>query len=157
MCNECEGENFDAWRFEVYADIERYGWMIQAVIGDEPALTWAYTIGLAGGLGHPELVVVGLGMNATGRLLNGIGEQIREGRRFNNGDVLVGSGDDVVWLSEVDRGNFETGVLGMCGAITELSARTIPRKERLRWFFRDDIPRFRQRWSSQRKEGCQLS
>jgi hypothetical protein len=60
--------------------IRKYGLFIQLVShdrGDSPP-AFAYTVGLFG-LGHPELVVLGMDTGSAGGLLNHLGERIRAG------------------------------------------------------------------------------
>ncbi len=56
---------------------------------DEPA--FGYTIGLFG-LGHPELVVVGLGATAAHRLLDAVAAGVVGGRSLVPGELLEGPG-----------------------------------------------------------------
>ncbi|MGY1693773.1 DUF4262 domain-containing protein [Geodermatophilus sp. SYSU D00814] len=56
---------------------------------EEPA--FGYTIGLFG-LGHPELVVVGLGATATHALLDAVAADVVGGRSLVSGELLEGVG-----------------------------------------------------------------
>ncbi len=69
--------------------VRRVGWAIEYVIGEpeEQRCSLAYTIGLFG-LGHPELVVLGLDPHTTAGLLNEVGRQVREGRDLVVGELL---------------------------------------------------------------------
>jgi hypothetical protein len=76
----------------ISACIRRFGWAIQYVGGphcsfpgcegtrpeDATGPPFAYTVGLFG-MGHPELLVIGLPMDTTGPVLNDLGERIRAG------------------------------------------------------------------------------
>src|SRR5690606_11849679 len=60
-------------------------------VGAEPAeqaTSFAYTTGLFG-LGHPELLVLGLDSHTAGALLNEVSRQVREGRDLVPGEVLT--------------------------------------------------------------------
>jgi hypothetical protein len=70
--------------------IREYGWYIQFVMGDprEQKTDIAYTIGLFG-LGHPELVVVGLDPGSAGGLLNEVGRRVKAGSNLVPGVLLT--------------------------------------------------------------------
>jgi hypothetical protein len=76
------------------ADVDRHGWHVVKVMGDSEGPPFAYTVGLGHSLAHPELIVVGLELDAAHRLLNDAGELIRRGARFADGletqDLLNG-------------------------------------------------------------------
>jgi hypothetical protein len=65
---------------------------------DEPA--FGYTIGLFG-LGHPELVVVGLGSDRTHGLLDGLGRLVAGGRDLVTGEELSWAGVGPVVVEEL--------------------------------------------------------
>jgi hypothetical protein len=79
-------DQFDAWMRDTIA---AHGWALQAVLGDDDAGPYCYTIGLSGYDRHPELMVVGLGQDEAASLLNQLGEQVRRGTRLEAGDVTV--------------------------------------------------------------------
>ena len=58
---------------------------------DEPA--FGYTIGLFG-LGHPELVVVGLGAECTSAVLGRVAGLVADGRDLVPGELLSRPGED---------------------------------------------------------------
>ena len=70
--------------------IRAHRWAVQYVGGgeapDEPA--FGYTIGLFG-LGHPELVVVGLGMDDAHDVLNRVAGLVADGRDLVAGELLT--------------------------------------------------------------------
>lgn len=70
--------------------IRKYGWAIEYVMGDpeRQECPFAYTIGLFG-LGHPELIVLGVEPHTASGLLNDVGAQIRHGRDLVPGEVLA--------------------------------------------------------------------
>ena len=68
------------------------------VVADRVDRPWAYTIGLAGNLEHPELVVAGLVPEAVGRLLNSIGDMVRDGVKLRAGEKIAGAGNKKVRL-----------------------------------------------------------
>ena len=69
--------------------IRRHRWAVQYVGSeddDEPP--FGYTIGLFG-LGHPELVVVGLGMEAAHGVLQRVAEDVATGRDLVPGELIA--------------------------------------------------------------------
>lgn len=87
MCIMCNGASLDEVRFDLHGRIERHGWAVQYVAEESIGRSWAYTIGLAAGFDHPELVVVGLEPEPAGGLLNVLGDMIRDGTRFDAGHL----------------------------------------------------------------------
>ena len=79
--------------------IRRHGWAIEYIGGgccsapgcdggDDEGPPFAYTVGLFG-LGHPELLVFGLGPDTTLGLLNELGTQIRQDGELIPGQMLT--------------------------------------------------------------------
>jgi len=66
----------------VRSDVERYGWHVAKIAGDEQAPPWAFTIGLEHSFDHPEVLVFGMELELLHSLLNHIGEGVKQGRRF---------------------------------------------------------------------------
>ncbi|RIQ11667.1 DUF4262 domain-containing protein [Jiangella rhizosphaerae] len=71
----------DAWMRDT---VRRHGWAVQYAAGAPP---FAYTVGLYG-LGHAELLVYGLDLQASAWVLNQLGDKIRDGERFGPGRPL---------------------------------------------------------------------
>jgi hypothetical protein len=86
-------------------DIGKYGWHIISVFG-ENSLNFDYTVGFTETLNHPEIVISGLNVELMHGLLNDIGELIKQGYSFANGDTSskVIKGYQVKFLS-VDKSN----------------------------------------------------
>ncbi|MGH9187288.1 MAG: DUF4262 domain-containing protein [Acidimicrobiales bacterium] len=82
MCMMCEGASPDEVLFHVHGVIEREGWAITPIDAGPDGASWAYTIGLSAGFGHPELVIVGLDLDEAGILLQTLAERIRDGEQF---------------------------------------------------------------------------
>jgi hypothetical protein len=95
-CAECdttaEGINLDpeACMQAVADDIHAVGWSVSAVLGDEIAPPWAYTIGLWLSHQGPELTMFGLPVEHMTIILNSIGERIANGAVIEAGDELDG-------------------------------------------------------------------
>ena len=70
--------------------IRTHGVAVQYVMrgeeSDEPP--FGYTVGLFG-VGHPELVVVGVGHDTAGRMLNHMADLVFDGRNLVPGEVVV--------------------------------------------------------------------
>lgn len=64
--------------------IARHGWMVQAVLPDDKQPSYSYTVGLSQSpTFHPEIFLVGFHPEQARPLLNGAGEHVRNGRRFD--------------------------------------------------------------------------
>ena len=84
-CAECEalaeGGDLDpeACMQAVADDIRAVGWSVSAVLGDEIAPPWAYTVGLWLSHQGPELTMFGLPVEHMTIILNSIGDRIAGG------------------------------------------------------------------------------
>jgi hypothetical protein len=81
----CDGWTLDEAQADLNDRKQRFGWALQGVEGARP---WAYSIGLTERFGHPELVMVGVPLDAAGAMVNRIGRRIAEGEDFLAGDRL---------------------------------------------------------------------
>jgi hypothetical protein len=83
-------EQYGAWQQET---IRRYGWALQAVLGEDDSPPFVYTVGLTG-FGHPELILFATSQATAASVLNDLGELVRAGRVLAAGDrVAVRNGD----------------------------------------------------------------
>ena len=108
MCDICNGKTIGEYLDGQRDTLAQYGWSIQAVgFGEDEdgALPWAYTIGLAAGFGHPELVVCGHDIRLAAQLLNGMGDDVRAGTLFAAGEVEERLGR-TIRLRAVHRSHF---------------------------------------------------
>jgi hypothetical protein len=75
-------------------DIRRHGWHIVGIESDDEGPGFAYSVGLYRSFDHPEILVIGLDTAVMFGIVNGIGEIVRAGSRFEHldedGDVLDG-------------------------------------------------------------------
>ena len=71
-------------------DIRTVGWSVSAVLGDEIAPPWAYTIGLWLSHQGPELTMFGLPVEHMTIILNSVGERIASGAVIEAGDEIDG-------------------------------------------------------------------
>lgn len=85
MCIMCEGATLDEVLFNIDSQIERNGWFGQYVTADPP---WAYTIGLASEVAHPELIVVGLESDLSYSVLSEATARVFDGEQFYAGEQL---------------------------------------------------------------------
>ena len=69
--------------------IRAHGVYLQYVGGDDShrEASFAYTVGLFG-VGHPELLIVGVGPNTASGVLNDVSAKIRAGRNIVAGEML---------------------------------------------------------------------
>ena len=63
-------------------DIQRYGWHLIIVPDDDEGPGFVYSVGMMQTLNHPEVIMFGLEPNLMVDVINGIGDEIRKGRRF---------------------------------------------------------------------------
>jgi hypothetical protein len=75
---------------KLVSDVEGYGWHVIRIADDDEGPGFAYSIGLFKSFGHPEIIVFGLDGMLMHRMINLIGEEIRQGRRFADGDAASG-------------------------------------------------------------------
>lgn len=66
-------------------DVEKYGWHVVKVVGDETGPGFGYSIGLFKTYGHPEVIVIGLNLDLIHSIINGIGEDLREEKIYQAG------------------------------------------------------------------------
>lgn len=70
---------------KILNDIDIYGWHVIMVPEDEQGPSFGYSVGLFQSFDHPEIIVIGLKLEAIHYLLNKMGDAIREGIRFEPG------------------------------------------------------------------------
>jgi hypothetical protein len=88
-------EKLDASERKVLTDIQAHGWHVVKVFDDDdPERGFAFTVGLPTTFQHPEFLIVGLKLDLMHELLNHLGEELREGRRFKAGEAHDGLLDD---------------------------------------------------------------
>jgi Domain of unknown function (DUF4262) len=93
-CAECDalaGEielDPEACMRAVADDIGAVGWSVSAVLGDEIAPPWAYTVGLSLSHSRPELTVFGLPIEHMTLILNSVADRIASGGVMEAGDYV---------------------------------------------------------------------
>jgi Domain of unknown function (DUF4262) len=84
---------------KVAQTIRRYGWFIQYVGGgvcdapgcdggDDEGPPFAYTVGMFG-MGHPELLIIGVSMDDAACVLNTLGHRIQAGADLLPGELIT--------------------------------------------------------------------
>jgi hypothetical protein len=90
---------------KLVSDIEEVGWHVIMIPEDDEGPSLAYSIGLFHNFAHPEIIIFGLDLDLMHRLINLIGEEVREGRRFADGQDATGvlEGYDVRFVAVAHR------------------------------------------------------
>jgi hypothetical protein len=91
-------EDFEMFR----SDIELGGYSVAAIIADETACDWAYSIGLHRSFGHPELLLVGMEAPLAGAIIEVVASEVAAGRRIDQGDTVVLDGGLALRAHRVD-------------------------------------------------------
>lgn len=111
MCIMCEGASHDDVLFNLHGHVLRRGWALQAVFGKPPdGPGWVYSIGLAATFDHPELVFVGMDLEVGASVINELGELIRSGSQFDDGDEVELPGGTVTF-AEIHPVHIERGLV----------------------------------------------
>jgi hypothetical protein len=70
---------------KVISDIKEYGWHVVKVFSKRGGPDFAYSIGLYESFGHPEILVVGLGLDTMHQIINNVGADVKTGKTFHAG------------------------------------------------------------------------
>jgi hypothetical protein len=70
---------------KVLSDVKEYGWHVLSVFEDDEGPGFSYTIGLFHTFKHPEVLMMGLDTDFMSGILNNIGDDIRNGKRYEAG------------------------------------------------------------------------
>lgn len=71
---------------KLLADIDRIGWHVVGIEEDDEGPPYAFSVGLFHTFEHPEIIIFGLNHEVAANLINNIGEQIRNGVRYIEGE-----------------------------------------------------------------------
>ena len=84
-------------------DIRTVGWSVSAVLGDEIAPPWAYTVGLWLSHQGPELAMYGLPLEHMTVILNSVADRIANGAAIEAGSnvIAVWVGVDIIGTNEI--------------------------------------------------------
>ena len=77
----------DASDEKLLSDIEKYGWHVVGVFEEENSPGFTFTVGLYYQFEHPEILIMGLPQQTAHALLTTAVEMIREGFRFEPGQL----------------------------------------------------------------------
>jgi hypothetical protein len=92
---------------KVVSDIEEFGWHVALIMEDDDGPSFAYSIGLFQNFGHPEMIIIGLDVDVLHGMINIIGAEVRQGRRYADGDSASGVLEGfVVRFQVVARGHY---------------------------------------------------
>jgi hypothetical protein len=72
---------------EFLVEVDTHGWIVMRIAADGPGPDFAYSIGLVRTYAHPEIIVVGLPMDVAHNIINDLGAAVRDGARFNAGQI----------------------------------------------------------------------
>jgi hypothetical protein len=67
--------------------IEAHGWAVVKIDADAQEPAYAYSVGLYKTFQHPEVIVFGLDLDVLHRMVNTIGEQVKQGQGFEVSDA----------------------------------------------------------------------
>jgi hypothetical protein len=88
------GEPLEASDLRLLADVSQRGWHCVVVAPEEPALASACSVGLFRSFDHPEVAVFGLAPDVLEAAVERIAKRVRDGERFEGGDLAEGVLDD---------------------------------------------------------------
>jgi len=75
-------------------DIDKVGWHVLKVLEDDRGPGFAYSVGLFKNFEHPEIIIIGLKPDLAHILINNIGEDIKNGKRYDSGQLYADILDD---------------------------------------------------------------
>ncbi len=97
---------------KVHLRIAEQGWYSMLVEEEVGSPGWGYTVGLADGSSHPELLVIGSGLESTALLLKTFATAvIDEGERYQVGDVIIFDDQRSVRFGEVHEAHLDSGLV----------------------------------------------
>ncbi|MHB8880405.1 MAG: DUF4262 domain-containing protein [Thermodesulfovibrionales bacterium] len=92
---------------KVQDDITKYGLSVITVPGDANSPTISYSIGLWRSYNHPEIITFGLPPQVALIIINDIGERIKKGTRFKDGDRAEKLSNFPMAFVQVPKDRFE--------------------------------------------------
>jgi hypothetical protein len=85
MIERFQNRELDEGERNVPGHIENHGWNVTNIREQDGQPGWAFTIGLFENFGHPEMVIFGLNLQIRHSILNWIGTNVKQGKRFTGG------------------------------------------------------------------------
>jgi Domain of unknown function (DUF4262) len=120
-CQMCEltaaGYGPDAYLGIITGHIERVGWAVQGVPGDEQAPSWAYSIGMWHTFRGPELAMFGLSLDTMATIINEIGSKAAAGVAIEAGDLIDGVSPCTFAIRPVHASWRDTSLFAMSNTI----------------------------------------
>jgi hypothetical protein len=74
----------------ILEDVKQCGWHLIIVPDDEEGPGFVYSVGMMHTLKHPEIIMFGLETDLMVDVINGMGEQIRQGQRYAEAGLAEG-------------------------------------------------------------------
>jgi hypothetical protein len=112
MCDMCEGTTMTEYLLKVHLRIAEQGWYSMLVEADVGSPGWGYTVGLADGSSHPELLMIGSKLESTALLLETFATAvIDEGEQYQVGDVIIFDDQRSVRFGEVHQAHLTSGLM----------------------------------------------
>lgn len=71
-------------------NIAEYGWHVIKVFDPDGGPSFAYSVGMTETLDHPEVIIIGLGVDLMHHMINDIGTRIRSGESLESGQPIEG-------------------------------------------------------------------
>lgn len=93
---------------KLLADVKDPGWHVIGVKEDEEGPGFVSSIGLYHNFGHPEIISFGLDVPILWRMVNAIGDKVKEGKKFENecvADDILASGY-LVFFRAMEKKNY---------------------------------------------------
>lgn len=88
---------------QLRSDIRAGEFNVVALVADQSSCDWAYSVGLSGCFGHPELLMVGMEASLAGMVIEDVGRAVAEGLRIVPGDSIEAAGSLVLETCSVDN------------------------------------------------------
>jgi hypothetical protein len=92
---------------KLLADVKDPGWHMVGVMEDEEGPGFVYTVGLHYNYQHPEIIAFGLDVNFLAQVVNGIGDDVKKGKKFEDeheeSDILQ---DYLVFFRTVEKKHY---------------------------------------------------
>lgn len=88
MCLQCDGYSYEQAMLHLDLTIRVHGW---SLVDATESLPWSYTIGLTESYGHPELMMIGVELEAQSAAIRRIVEPIARTGSVDAADLKSGA------------------------------------------------------------------
>jgi hypothetical protein len=89
-------DNLDDGDRKLLSDVERVGWHVVMIPEEDGEPGWSFSVGLYKTFRHPEIVVFGLPLELSGRVINSIGFDVKRENAFEAGKEYADILEDVL-------------------------------------------------------------